>query len=431
MKIFKEIVTKNKEYYIQDLEDLIRFSKYGTNSIQDNVLEKFTALRCINDDFDYDPKSIDLVEEFATDFVQSKKRERAIVARYKGESDGKSIILFSHPDTEKYVSNDGWNHDPFEPTISNNRIHGWGIADDLAGVAMMYHSLDLIKKSEIHLKGDLILASTPSKNHARGIASVLYNGYYADSALYLHPAESGNGLEEIKAFTPGQIVFSLEFSGKKPNTNEPAHTAMCHLGHNPMRDALEVIGVLKEYENDRISKIHHPLLESSVGRSTNLLFSFFEYGKSEAMEKMHDNCKLGCALSLVPGEKLEDIMNEIQERVDSVIHKNDWMKKNRPKLNWVSGVSSASTEPTSQIYQITHKIIGNYGTEAKINPLHTSSDIRNPIVQKGIPTVGFGPSCGNLTMCNERNEWVDLDDYFRALCVTAEIVTKFCNEKKD
>ena len=77
------------------------------------------------------------------------------------------------------------------------------------------------------------------------------------------------------------------------------------------------------------------------------------------------------------------------------------------------------------------KIIENYGTKAKINPLHTSSDIRNPIVQKGIPTVGFGPSCGNLTMCNESNEWVDLDDYFRTLCVTAEIVAKFCNEKKD
>jgi len=295
----------------------------------------------------------------------------------------------------------------------------------------MYQCLDLIKKSGIRLKGDLILVSAPSKNHARGIASVLYKGYTAESALYLHPAESGNGLEDIKAFTPGQIVFTLEFTGQKPDTNEPAHTAMSHLGHNPMLDALEVIGELKEYENDRISKIHHPLLDHIVGRSTNLLFSFFEYGNSEAMDKVHDNCKLGCALSIIPGEKLEDIMNEIQERVDSVIHKNEWMKKQRPELKWVSGVSSASTEPTSPIYQITDKIIENYGTKAKINPLHTSSDIRNPIVQKGIPTVGFGPICGNLTMCNESNEWVDLEDYFRTLCVTTEIVATFCNEKKD
>jgi acetylornithine deacetylase len=431
MKIFKEILSKNKEKYIQNLEDLIRLSKYSTNSVQDYLSDKFTSLNCINDDFNYDPKSIDLVEEFANDIKQGSSLERAIVARHKGESDGKSLILFSHPDTENYVHDDGWNHDPFEPKIINKKLHGWGIADDLAGVAMMYHCLDLIKKSGIRLKGDLILVSAPSKNHARGIASVLYKGYTAESALYLHPAESGNGLEDIKAFTPGQIVFTLEFTGQKPDTNEPAHTAMSHLGHNPMLDALEVIGELKEYENDRISKIHHPLLDHIVGRSTNLLFSFFEYGNSEAMDKVHDNCKLGCALSIIPGEKLEDIMNEIQERVDSVIHKNEWMKKQRPELKWVSGVSSASTEPTSPIYQITDKIIEKYGTKAKINPLHTSSDIRNPIVQKGIPTVGFGPICGNLTMCNESNEWVDLEDYFRTLCVTTEIVATFCNEKKD
>tara|TARA_B110000196_G_C21100566_1_gene642398 strand:+ start:168 stop:1463 length:1296 start_codon:yes stop_codon:yes gene_type:complete len=431
MKIFKEILSKNKEKYIQNLEDLIRLSKYSTNSVQDYLSDKFTSLNCINDDFNYDPKSIDLVEEFANDIKQGSSQERAIVARHKGESVGKSLILFSHPDTENYVHDDGWNHDPFEPKIINKKLHGWGIADDLAGVAMMYHCLDLIKKSGIRLKGDLILVSAPSKNHARGIASVLYKGYTAESALYLHPAESGNGLEDIKAFTPGQIVFTLEFTGQKPDTNEPAHTAMSHLGHNPMLDALEVIGELKEYENDRISKIHHPLLDHIVGRSTNLLFSFFEYGNSEAMDKVHDNCKLGCALSIIPGEKLEDIMNEIQERVDSVIHKNEWMKKQRPELKWVSGVSSASTEPTSPIYQITDKIIEKYGTKAKINPLHTSSDIRNPIVQKGIPTVGFGPICGNLTMCNESNEWVDLEDYFRTLCVTTEIVATFCNEKKD
>ena len=62
--------------------------------------------------------------------------------------------------------------------------------------------------------------------------------------------------------------------------------------------------------------------------------------------------------------------------------------------------------------------------------MHTSSDIRNPIVQKGIPTIGFGPKCGDLTMCNEVNEWVDLDDYFRTLSITSEIVTKFCNERR-
>ena len=34
--------------------------------ILDKVLDIVTGLKCINDDFNYDPKSIDLVKEFAT-----------------------------------------------------------------------------------------------------------------------------------------------------------------------------------------------------------------------------------------------------------------------------------------------------------------------------------------------------------------------------
>ena len=151
MNVIAETVLKNKEDYIEDLKDIIRTSKDGTNSIQDHFLEKVSQLKCINDDFKYNPDSIDLVEEFANEIVQSKQSERAIVAKHKGQSNGKSLILFSHPDTEKFESDKGWNHDPFEPNISNNRIHGWGIADDLAGVTMMYHSLDVIKNTGIKL----------------------------------------------------------------------------------------------------------------------------------------------------------------------------------------------------------------------------------------------------------------------------------------
>ncbi len=431
MNIFEEIVSKNKKNYIQDLEDIIISSKNGTNSVQEHFLEKVTKLKCKKDDFNYNPNSLELIEEFASQIGQEGIiNERSIVATHEGQSDWNSLILFSHPDTEKFVTNAGWNHDPFEPRIIRNKIHGWGIADDLAGVSMMYHALDVIKKTGINLKGYLILASTPSKNHTRGIASVLSRGYTADAALYLHPAESGNGLEDIKAFTPGQIIFTIEFFGKKPDTNEPAHTAMSHLGHNPMLDALDIINALREFEAERIKNIHHPLLDSAVGRSSNLLFSFFNYGKNSDLDKIHNNCKLGCALSLIPGENLDEIMKIIEQKINFVVQKSSWMRNNLPQLKWVSGVSGAETSCESLIFQISKKIIEKYDIETKINALHTSSDIRNPIVQKGIPTIGFGPKCGDLTMCNEFNEWVDLDDYFRTLSITSEIVTKFCNERR-
>ena len=56
--------------------------------ILDKVLDIVTGLKCINDDFNYDPKSIDLVKEFATGIVQGNNHERTIVAEHKAESKG-------------------------------------------------------------------------------------------------------------------------------------------------------------------------------------------------------------------------------------------------------------------------------------------------------------------------------------------------------
>jgi acetylornithine deacetylase len=50
--------------------------------------------------------------------------------------------------------------------------------------------------------------------------------------------------------------------------------------------------------------------------------------------------------------------------------------------------------------------------------MHTSSDIRNPIVQKSIPTVGLGGLCGDLTQNGRHDEWVDVADYLRTIAAT-------------
>ena len=61
-----------------------------------------------------------------------------------------------------------------------------------------------------------------------------------------------------------------------------------------------------------------------------------------------------------------------------------------------------------------------------VNPMHTGSDIRNPIVQMGIPTVGLGPLCGDLSQNGCHDEWVDVADYLRAVAVAACIIVEWC-----
>ena len=60
------------------------------------------------------------------------------------------------------------------------------------------------------------------------MSALLHGGLRADAAVYLHPAESGVGMREIKAFCLGQLDFRITVQGQPPPTNEISHLAFTH-----------------------------------------------------------------------------------------------------------------------------------------------------------------------------------------------------------
>jgi acetylornithine deacetylase len=140
-------------------------------------------------------------------------------------------------------------------------------------------------------------------------------------------------------------------------------------------------------------------------------------------------CRLGGALTLVPGEKLETVMAEIEATIADAAVRNPWLEDHTPKIEWLAGVSSAETPDDHPLYRLVAGELSAVGAAPRVNPLHTSSDIRNPIIQKGIPTVGYGPLCGDLTMAGGREEWVDVADLHRAVAATAIIIASACGAR--
>ena len=65
------------------------------------------------------------------------------------------------------------------------------------------------------------------------------------------------------------------------------------------------------------------------------------------------------------------------------------------------------------------------GEEPFVNPLHSASDIRNPNLFAGIPTVGYGPLGGDLSQNGNHDEWVDVADYIRAIKITAKAILEW------
>ena len=397
-------------------------------ALADLFAARLAALGCEVEDVRYEPASVPLVAEFASREAATGEPARLVLGRLPAPAgaSGRSLLLFAHPDTEIVRHAERWTSDPFAMRIADGRIIGWGVADDLGGLAMMLEALAALEAAGLRPTGDVTLASAPSKRHARGIGAALHRGLDADAAVYCHPAESGHGLDEIKAFAPGLLEFEVVVRGRPPETSEPSHAAFAHLAVHPLDKAMPILAALKAYGDERGRSVHHPRLDAAVGRSANLMVTQFHYGTPDTRTAIAPDCRFAASLTLVPEEDLDAIKTEVEATIEKVASADPWFVDTPPQVTWLAGVSAAETPDDAAIYRTADQVLRTLGASPRVNPLHTSSDIRNPIVQRGMPTIGFGPRCGQLVMAGGHDEWLDADDYARAILATALIVAEWC-----
>lgn len=412
------------------LRALTAAQRIGEDEVQALVRQRLESVGCAVDAINYDPADVPVVGEFASQRAQTQGERTNVVGRLKGKADLRSLLLFAHPDSEPLADLDSWQQDPFAGTVKDGRFYGWGVADDLAGIAVATLAIERAAAKGEEL-GDVIFASVPSKRHARGVAAVLHDGVCADGSLYLHPAESGAGLNEIKAFASGHLEFRITVHGKLPETTEPGHTAFAHLAVNPVDSALLVITALKALDVERAGRVYNATLDEAVGRSTNLMTSNIQCGTDRKFGRVNDQCVIGGAVSFPPGEAIADVQAEIEQCIANCAKQDPWLVDNPPIVEWVSGVTGAHCPADHPLYLAAARAVSALtGTQPHVNPMHTSSDIRNPAVQKGIPTVGLGGLCGDLSQNGKIDEWVDLADYFRTIDAAAAIIVDWCGSPR-
>ena len=409
------------------LRDLIRGQSVGEAAVQQAVAERLAAIGGKVERISYEPADVPLVNEFAAEANMTHGARESVVAKFAGKGGGRSLILFAHPDGEPLADAPAWTHDRFAGDIVDGRLYGWGVADDLAGVAMAVAAMTALHAAGVRLAGDVIVASTPSKRHARGVSAVLNHGYLADGAIYLHPAESGVGMREIKAFASGQLEFSIVVAGQRADTTEPGHTAFAHRAINPLDKVLPIIAALKALDAERGVRVRHPRLEAAIGRSTNILLSSVQFGGTRAFSRLATELTLSGAVSFPPSETLQSVQGEIEAALAKAVASDEWLQAHPPQLRWLSGTAAVEVADVHPLYlALAGAIHAVAGVAPHVNPLHTASDIRNPWVQKGIATVGFGPLSGDLTQTGRHDEWVDVEDYLRAVQVTAASIVAWC-----
>jgi acetylornithine deacetylase len=414
---------RRREDGIAFLRDLIRLQPKGEDAVQAHVAEALASLGCTVETLRYRPAEVPMRDEFAISTAIATEQRAAIIGRLPGSGGGRSVIFFAHPDGEPVKGLDTWRHDPFAGTIEDGRLYGWGVSDDLAGVAVMVEGLRCLVEAGLRPAGDVIVASTPSKRHARGVAAVMHHGHLADAAVYLHPAESGVGMREVKAICGGQLCFTITLTGAAPPTMEPGHTAFAHLAANPYSGIAPIQRALAALDEARAARVRHDRIEAAIGRASNILISFIRGGEPGRYNRVAPECVMGGAVCFPPGESIAAVQAEIEAALAEAAATDAFLAQHPPRLDWISGVTGAEVPDGHPLFSaVSDAVTAVMGEPPFVNALHTSSDIRVPMVQQGIPTVGLGPLGGDLTQNGGSDEWVDAEDYLRSVKVVAGVI---------
>jgi acetylornithine deacetylase/succinyl-diaminopimelate desuccinylase-like protein len=98
-------------------------------------------------------------EGFTCDFFESAPERGSVVTRLKGTGEKPRLLLLSHLDVVP-VNAEQWSVEPFSGVIKDGFVWGRGALDMKGMTAIEVMVLKLLKRNDVKLKGDVILAAT-------------------------------------------------------------------------------------------------------------------------------------------------------------------------------------------------------------------------------------------------------------------------------
>jgi acetylornithine deacetylase len=333
-------------------------------------------------------------------------RERtSVFGRWHGAGAGPSLMVWVHPDSPPLLDARRWSHDPYGAEREDGRIYGLGAADDRSGIAAALAAVQTLQQAGIRTRGDVLIGSCASKDHAQGVVAGFELGFIADASIYLHPAESGHGLADIKGATSGVLAFRVALAGRQPETTEPNQVPFADQGVNAIDSLIPVIDALRRMEHELAGYWRHAALEEAMGgRATRLSLETVE--AESGFGRIPTSCRLGATLVFPPGVALAEAQAAVEAALDACVPCDGWTAV--PRAEWLFGTEGAEVPESHPLFQVTRAAIeAATGRRPSMYRLHCNSDIRVPHHFNRTPCVGFGPLAGNSSQIGMADEWVD------------------------
>lgn len=329
------------------------------------------------------------------------------VVGWPTQSKGKQFAMFAHIDTEAVY--EGWETDPYEPKLVGNRLYGLGTSDDKAGVAAMLVAAAALSKAgealpvvmSLHGKGGGSRGSLPI------FERISKTNHNFGAVLYVHPAETGRGLEDIKNAVQGIVDLEMTVEGWRGEQMEinSIDSAEWTEGGNALDTCWQILDHLR----------------NTVFR--NVLVNVGILNGGDRIGSVADKATVTFRLKFEGKNTWGDLVGRARQAIDAYVKALPSTEKNYTvelkTIGYRTNPGAASWEaPVSKVLR--QSITDITGRAPDAYPNHYAGDIRYPIRLLNVPAYGIGSLGGNFY---GPNEWVDVDDLVKLVAVCIQTLS--------
>jgi acetylornithine deacetylase/succinyl-diaminopimelate desuccinylase-like protein len=193
-------------------------------------------------------------EGFTTEIIESTRGRGSVITRLKGSGEKPNLLLLSHIDVVAAKSTE-WSVDPFAGTIKDGYVYGRGAYDMKGMTAIEVLTLLLLKRNNIPLKGDVVLAATADeeKGGEEGAGYILRNHkekvwcpYVLNEGGGLAIPQKNGNVYPIQAAEKGILWFKIKAKGA------PGHGSTPNMADNAILRMNKVINRLSIYQPETL-----------------------------------------------------------------------------------------------------------------------------------------------------------------------------------
>ncbi|MNO41814.1 N-formyl-4-amino-5-aminomethyl-2-methylpyrimidine deformylase [compost metagenome] len=365
-------------------QELIRNKSYSGE--EKNVAE---AIKTVFEELGYDDYFID---EYGN-----------IIGHIKGSEEGKKILFDGHIDTVPVPDESKWTHNPYGAEIVDGKIYGRGTSDMKGQLsAMIVAAACFAEDIKKDFKGDIYVAGVVHEEIFEGIASRKISEAVNPDYVVIGESSELN----LKIGQRGRAEIVIETFGK------PAHSANPEKGINAVYKMSKIIEKIQELETPM-----HPVLGKGI-----LVLTDIKSSPYPGASVVPDYCKATFDRRLLVGETKESVLAPIKAFVEELMKEDSDLKAEVSYAKATENCYTGSTisgerffpgwlyEEKDEFVQIAYEGLKSAGLDPEITQYSFCTNGSHYAGEKGIRTIGFGPSKENLA--HTIDEYIELEQLF-------------------